>query len=102
MAYTVTQEHEEGGNRIADSVDIFEASIVAEPANQGAKISSLESLTPRDLERALIATGRFTRAMACELASKLLQHELDLVDEEEEETSETSIISLIREFEKAL
>jgi HK97 family phage prohead protease len=101
MAYTVTQEHEDGGDRIADSVDIFEASITAEPANQGAKIASLESLTPRDLERALIATGRFTRAAACELASKLLAQELEEVDEEVEESTETSIISLIRELEDA-
>jgi HK97 family phage prohead protease len=103
MAYTVTKEHEEGGNRIADSVDIFEASIVAEPANQGAKIASLESLTPRDLERALIATGRFTRATAHELASKLIDCELAEVEEEvEKEVDESSsdvIMSLIRELQ---
>jgi HK97 family phage prohead protease len=82
MGYNVTREHnEQNGDRIAESIDIFEGSITAAPANQGAKITSLESMTPRELERALILTGKFTRSMCKELAAKLLTLELPELEE---------------------
>ena len=98
IGYSITSEHEEKGDRIADSVDLFEASIVSEPANQSAKITSLESLTPRELERALLATGRFTRSLAKELAIKLLHVEVS----NQEDHSELHISLNQEEIQKLL
>lgn len=72
IGYTVTSEHTEDGDLIADSVDLFEASIVEEPANQGAKISSLESLTTRELEKLLYSTGEISRSVAIETAARII------------------------------
>jgi HK97 family phage prohead protease len=72
IGYNVTSEHIEEGDLIADSIDLFEASIVEEPANQGAKISSLESLTTRELEKILLSTGCVSRSMAIETAAKII------------------------------
>jgi HK97 family phage prohead protease len=75
MGYTVTESHDEDGSKVADSVNIFEASVVEEPANQGARITSLESLTSRDLEKILLQTGHFTRTMARALSVQILECE---------------------------
>jgi len=102
MAYTVKQEHKESDTRFADEVEIFEASLVAEPANQGAKITSLESLTPRDLEKILMMTRResgLTRAMCKELASKLSEYEVEI---ETEKAEQDSLISGVEALIKKL
>jgi len=98
IGYDVTSEHTEGGDRIADSIELFEASIVSEPANQDAKITSLESLSVRELEHLLIATGRFSRSAARELASRISAVQED--DEEQEARQE--LISNMKEFMDSL
>jgi hypothetical protein len=75
MGYTVTESHDDNGSKVADSVNIFEASVVEEPSNQGARITSLESLTSRDLEKILLQTGHFTRTMARALSVQILECE---------------------------
>jgi HK97 family phage prohead protease len=102
MAYTVTTEHKESDERIADSVDIYETSLVSEPANQGARIVSLESVTPRDLERILMLSRResgLSRAMCKELASRLSEHAIEI---EQEKFEQDALISSIERLTKSL
>jgi hypothetical protein len=83
-------------------VDIYETSLVSEPANQGARIVSLESVTPRDLERILMLSRResgLSRAMCKELASRLSEHALEI---EQEKFEQDALISGIESLTKRL
>jgi HK97 family phage prohead protease len=117
ISYTVTESHDDNGSLIADSIELFEASIVGEPANQGARITSLESLTTRELEHILMGTHKFTRTMARAVAAQILEVEEAAVKQVEEDAlrdfmvsmtedpdneSEESLISQLREWKDSL
>ena len=109
IGYSVTSEHTEDNQLIADSIELFEASIVEEPANQGAKVTSLESLTGRELEKILMGTGRFNRTTAKELATailttdiktdeELLQDFADSLKDSEAQDAQEALASLVSDM----
>ncbi len=89
MGYSVPNHTvESSGDIVATEVNIFEFSLVGEPANHGAQITSLESLTPRSLEKALIRGG-FSRSQAKEFVSKVAP----MLEENEEEAIKSATLS---------
>jgi HK97 family phage prohead protease len=50
---SVTRHRYDGDVRVIEAIDLHEISVVSVPANPGAVITNVKSLTPRDLERAL-------------------------------------------------
>jgi HK97 family phage prohead protease len=100
MGYAVTKHHNEKSDLVADEIEIFEASITSEPANQGAKITSLENLSPRDLREALARTGLFSRAMCKELTHKALQIEQVAEVVDAEPMTKEELVARIHELTK--
>lgn len=90
ISYDLTKYHMESGKMVADEVKLIEASLVSEPANREANINQIESLTPRDVERAL-RTGGLSRAAAKSLVSKfeLKLEEAEAVEDQPEEIIQT-------------
>lgn len=82
----------EKGARVIDQVELFEASLVAVPMNDAARVSSVKSITgPRDIE-ALLHEGGFSGRKAKAAATAAWRAINEASDEDEAEAAAAALL----------